>query len=116
MTDSNKQIVEACAELMAELSYSSKMEVLGALSKLSRPDSKKKDSAFYASFGAFPDDKSAEEIIAEIKASRSFRESGWMLSRDNSLKETMHLVASTANRNRLLESIREVEIGRSNAR
>ena len=36
-------------------------------------NTKIKESAFYKSFGAFDSNKSAEEIIANIKSSRKFR-------------------------------------------
>jgi len=38
-----------------------------------KSDKKKKENNFYKSFGAFASDKSAEEIIKDIKSSRKFR-------------------------------------------
>lgn len=35
---------------------------------------KNKDKEFHKSFGAFSSEKSAEEIISDIKASRKFRD------------------------------------------
>ena len=34
----------------------------------------KEDTDFFNLFGAFPDDKTAEEMVTEIKSSRQFRE------------------------------------------
>jgi len=43
------------------------------LSKSIRAENSKKKEDFYNSFGAFASEKSAEEIINEIKTSRNFR-------------------------------------------
>jgi hypothetical protein len=47
--------------------------LIESLSKSIRAESSKKDEYFYKSFGAFVSEKSAEEIVTEIKASRYFR-------------------------------------------
>jgi uncharacterized protein YjfI (DUF2170 family) len=46
----------------------SKLELIESLSKSIRAESSKKEEDFYNSFGAFASEKSAEEIINEIKA------------------------------------------------
>lgn len=38
-----------------------------------KAESKNKKNSFFKSFGAFSDEKSSDEIIAEIKSSRRFR-------------------------------------------
>jgi uncharacterized protein YjfI (DUF2170 family) len=46
----------------------SKLELIESLSKSIRAESSKKEEDFYKSFGAFSSEKSAEEIINEMKA------------------------------------------------
>jgi ribosomal protein L20A (L18A) len=38
-----------------------------------KSEKRNKENNFYKSFGAFASEKSAEEIIAELKSSRKFR-------------------------------------------
>jgi len=73
MRHSDKNIVEAFAELFEGLSFTNKLELIESLSKSLREESSKKEEDFYNSFGAFVSEKSAEEIVKEIKASRYFR-------------------------------------------
>ena len=73
MRHSDKNIVEAFAELFEGLSFTNKLELIESLSKSLREESSKKEEDFYNSFGAFVSEKSAEEIVNEIKASRYFR-------------------------------------------
>ena len=73
MRHSDKNIVDAVAELFEGLSFTNKLELIESLSKSLRKESSKKEEGFYKSFGAFVCEKSAEEIVNEIKASRFFR-------------------------------------------
>jgi hypothetical protein len=73
MKHSDQNVVEAFAELFEGLSSTSKLELIESLSKSIRAESSKKEEDFYNSFGAFASEKSAEEIINEIKESRNFR-------------------------------------------
>jgi hypothetical protein len=73
MSHSDKNVVEAFAELFEGLNSTSKLELIESLSKSIRAESSKKEEDFYNSFGAFASEKSAEEIINEIKTSRNFR-------------------------------------------
>ena len=50
------------------------VELIERLSKSLKKEKNSKEKAFFKSFGAFSSDKSAEEIVTEIKASRKFRE------------------------------------------
>ena len=59
--------------LFEGLSSSSKMGLIESLSNSLKAETKKKEDAFYKSFGAFASDKSADEIIKHIKSSRKFR-------------------------------------------
>ena len=73
MSYADKHIVETYSMLFDGLSSLSKIELIEKLTKsLKREKTVKKDT-FFESFGAFSDEKSAEEIIADIKSSRKFR-------------------------------------------
>lgn len=73
MTNTDKHIVETYSELMGGLSPESKTEIIASLSKSLQSGRKNKENSFYKSFGAFASEKSAEEIIADIRSSRKFR-------------------------------------------
>lgn len=73
MTFTDKHIVETYSELFEGLSSTSKMELIESLSKSLKTENKTKENRFYKSFGAFASNKSAEEIISDIKANRKFR-------------------------------------------
>ena len=74
MTYADRHIIKAYSELFEGLSSMNKIELIENLSKSLKTEKKTKESRFYKSFGAFSSDKSAEEIIADIKSSRKFRE------------------------------------------
>ena len=73
MTYTDKHIIEVYSGLLAGLSLESKTELIESLSKSLKTEGKNKESNFYKSFGAFASEKSAEEIISDIKSSRKFR-------------------------------------------
>lgn len=73
MSYTDKHIVETYSGLFEGLSSNSKIELIESLTKSLKTEKKVKENNFYKSFGAFGSDKSAEEIIAEIKSSRKFR-------------------------------------------
>lgn len=72
MDYTERHIVETYAGLFSGLSSVSKLELIESLSKSIKKEKKNKDTTFYKSFGAFASNKSAEEIVADIKASRKF--------------------------------------------
>jgi hypothetical protein len=72
MSFAERHIVESYAGLFEGLSVISKMELIESLSKSLKTEKEKKDNKFFKSFGAFSE-KTPEEIIADIKSSRSFR-------------------------------------------
>jgi len=74
MTYAEKNIIETYSNLIENLSSIGKLELLEKLAKSLKREKKSKEKDFYSSFGAFSEEKSAEEIIAEIKESRKFRE------------------------------------------
>ena len=73
MSYTERHLVETYTGLFEGLSSLSKIELIESLSKSLKTEKTTKDSQFYKSFGAFSSEKSAEEIIADIKASRKFR-------------------------------------------
>ncbi|UWY26685.1 hypothetical protein N4T20_13260 [Flavobacterium sp. TR2] len=72
MTVTDKNILEAYSNLFEGLSFSNKIELIERLTK-SIKSSKLKENNFYKSFGAFASEKSAEEIVSEIKSNRNFK-------------------------------------------
>ena len=73
MTATDKNILEAYSNLFEGLSYIYKIELIERLTKSLKTVSKKsKENNFYKSFGAFASEKSAEEIVSEIKENRKF--------------------------------------------
>ena len=73
MTYTDKHIVETYSGLFEGLSTMNKIELIESLSKSLKTETKTKEEIFFKSFGAFSSEKSAEDIIAEIKSSRKFR-------------------------------------------
>lgn len=73
MTYTDKHIVAAYSGLLEGLSAESKSKLIENLSKSLKSEKKHKEVNFYKSFGAFASERSAEEIIADIKSSRKFR-------------------------------------------
>jgi hypothetical protein len=74
MTVVTKNIIDTYAKLFEGLDSFTKLELIERLSKSLKKEKASKEKAFFNAFDSFPADKSAEEIIAEIKASRNFRE------------------------------------------
>lgn len=73
MSHTDRIIIETYSVLLEGLSSLSKIELIERLSKSLKTDLTTKENSFYKSFGAFSSEKSAEEIIADIKSSRKFR-------------------------------------------
>ncbi|WP_125719795.1 hypothetical protein [Flavobacterium ustbae] len=72
MTVTDKHILESYSNLFEGLSFSNKIELIERLTK-SIKTNKAKENNFYKSFGAFASEKSADDIVSEIKANRSFK-------------------------------------------
>lgn len=72
MTITDKNILESYSNLFEGLSSFNKLELIERLSKSLKVGEKSKERNFYKSFGAFASDKSAEEIVKEIKSNRKF--------------------------------------------
>lgn len=73
MTYTDKHIIETYSGLLEGLSSESKAELIKSLSKSLKTERENKENRFFKSFGAFVSEKSAEEIIAEIRSGRNFR-------------------------------------------
>ena len=73
MSYTERYIVETYSNLFEGLSSLSKIELIESLSKSLKVEKTFKDDRFFKSFGAFDSEKSAEEIIEQIKLSRKFR-------------------------------------------
>jgi len=73
MTYTDRHIVDTYAGLFEGLNAISKIELIESLSKSLKTEKKTKENLFYKSFGAFSSNKSAEDIIKDLKASRKFR-------------------------------------------
>ncbi len=75
MSEHEKTVVASYAKAMENLSDEAKAELIALLSKPSSIDEKKKEERFYSSFGAWNDwDITTEEIIAEIRGAKKFRD------------------------------------------
>lgn len=74
MSYTEKHIIETYSSLFDGLSSLTKIELIEILTKSLKKEKTVKKDAFFKSFGAFGSDKSAEEIIEEIKSSRKFRD------------------------------------------
>lgn len=74
MTVANKNIVDAYTGLFKGLDAVTKTKIIENLSKsLTRSERTDSDIEFFKAFGAFESNMSAEEIISDIKSSRTFR-------------------------------------------
>nr|WP_315194834.1 hypothetical protein [uncultured Flavobacterium sp.] len=73
MSYADKHIVETYLKLFDGLSSLSKIELIEKLTKSLKNEKTVKKDAFFESFDAFSNEKSAEEIIVDIKSSRKFR-------------------------------------------
>jgi len=78
-----QNIVDTYARLFENLSRFDRLELIERITlSLKKEDNKerkkdkknKEETDFFSLFGAFPEDKTAEEMIAETKNSRQFRE------------------------------------------
>jgi hypothetical protein len=70
--DINAVIIEGYLQLLDNLSTSSKLDLISRLTASVKADLTDKQSSFQDAFGAFESDKSADEIIREIRSSRTF--------------------------------------------
>ncbi|MFA7446061.1 MAG: hypothetical protein WCY89_08955 [Flavobacteriaceae bacterium] len=72
MSTAELNIIDGYIGLLENLSPSSKLDLISKLTNSLKSDFKKKKPSFKKAYGAFESDKSAEEIIEEIRNSRNF--------------------------------------------
>lgn len=75
MSFTERRLVQSYSALFVGLSLQSKKELMSRLAQSIENENRKleTDSRFYDSFGAFASEKPAEEIVKEIRESRTFR-------------------------------------------
>lgn len=67
----NQTLIDTYLALLRNLNQNDKLELISKLSQ-SMQDSKKDDTGISPFFGSFISDKTAEELIEEVKQSRIF--------------------------------------------
>jgi hypothetical protein len=72
MTLAERHIIDTYSKLFEGLNPLTKTLLIEKLTKSLKKEEKSKEKDFYKSFGAFESDKSAEEMIKEIRESRKF--------------------------------------------
>ena len=75
MSYTERHIIETYSMLFNGLSSLSKIELIESLTKSLKKEKVAKTDSFFKSFGAFSDEKTAEEIVLDIKSSRKFKNS-----------------------------------------
>ena len=67
----NNALIETYLKLLKNLSLESKSELISRLTNSMKKE-KKDEETFYSLFGVWKDEKSAEDMILEIRDARSF--------------------------------------------
>jgi len=71
-TDINTTFIESYFGLIRNLSPELKLDLIERLSKTIKGDLSRKKDSFKSAFGAWKSDKSADEIIIELREKRNF--------------------------------------------
>lgn len=69
--DINTTLIDGYLQMLDNLSPSNKLDLISKLTQSVKTDITHRKKAFYESFGAWESKKTAEEIIEEIRASRT---------------------------------------------
>lgn len=69
-TETNSTIVDGYIGLLDSLSPTDKLDLISKLTESVKADLKNKKTSFKKAFGAFDSEKTAEEIVDEIRSSR----------------------------------------------
>lgn len=72
-TDINSKLIENYFALLKNLSSNNKLDLIAKLSESIKSDITNKKTSFDKAYGAWDNNESAEELIATIKESRTFR-------------------------------------------
>lgn len=70
--DINKTLIEGYLQLLENLSPGSKLDLISKLTLSVKTDVIEKKKSFYKSFGAWESKQTAEQIISDIRNSRTF--------------------------------------------
>lgn len=70
--DINTTLIEGYLRLLGNLSQRNKLDLIAKLTRSAKTDIADRKKSFYKAFGAWESKQSAEEIIANIRNSRSF--------------------------------------------
>jgi hypothetical protein len=70
--EDNITIIDGYVGLLSNLSLRDKLDLISKLTVSAKTDLTRKESSFKKAFGAFKSEKTAEEIIDEIRSSRMF--------------------------------------------
>ena len=70
--DINTTIIEGYLRLLDNLSPANKLDLISKLTASVKSDITNKKSSFDKAYGAFESEKSADEIVNEIRSSRTF--------------------------------------------
>ncbi len=73
--DINKRLVDSYLELLKNLSPNSKLDLISGLSASLKSSKKKKTVSLKSLYGDFIPEKSADEIISDLKNARTFTRS-----------------------------------------
>ena len=70
--DINTTLIEGYLRLLENLSANNKLDLISKLSLSVKTDSTDKKKSFYKAFGAWESKQSADQIISDIRNSRTF--------------------------------------------
>lgn len=71
-TDINTTLIEGYLQLLDNLSPNNKLDLISKLTLSVKTDITVKKNSFYKAFGAWESEQSADEIIKDIRNSRTF--------------------------------------------
>ena len=80
MISANQNIIDNYLLLFETLNLQTKKRLVELLTKSLKSEKPQKEDDFYNSFGAFSDEKSADEINQKMKKSRKFKEKDFKFS------------------------------------
>lgn len=72
-TDIDIRLIEGYIKMLENLSPGNKLDLISKLTQSVKADISDRNAIFYKAFGAWDSKKSAEEMINEINASRTFK-------------------------------------------
>lgn len=83
--DMNAKIIDSYFGLLKNLSSDAKLELIARLSNSMKSSKKRKDNSLQSLYGTFISEKSAEELIDEIRQARTFNRKRAALWKDTSV-------------------------------